>query len=330
LARPPDLWQTNRQTSHRTAPHHIEPHRTASNRPASHRIALATEGRDRRPPPMRRFMHRIAPIAMLTLILVGCSGKDDDPFADPYAGRSAASIYAEAEGLLQEGDNIDAGEMMEELERVHPYSEWAKRAMVMSAYAYYQGTDFGRSRIAAQRFIDFFPSDADAPYAQYLIALSWYDQIVDVARDQGATRKALQELQKVVQRYPGSDYAREAQLKIDLANDQLAGKEMMIGRYYLGQARYVAAINRFKTVLTLYQTTSHTPEALHRLTEAYLSLGIVDEARTAAAVLGHNFPGSQWYQAGYARMQGEGLAPWENEESWISQAFRRVTTGSTL
>ncbi|MFT6773739.1 MAG: outer membrane protein assembly factor BamD [Paracoccaceae bacterium] len=279
---------------------------------------------------MRRFMHRLAPIAMLTLTLAACSGKDDDPFADPYAGRSAASIYAEAEDLLQQGDAVQSGEMLEELERVHPYSEWAKRAMIMSAFAYYQATEFERSRLAAQRFIDFFPSDADAPYAQYLIALSWYDQIVDVARDQGSARRALEELQKVVQRYPASEYAREAQLKIDLANDQLAGKEMMIGRYYLGQGRYIAAINRFKTVLTLYQTTSHAPESLHRLVEAYLSLGIIEEARTAAAVLGHNFPGSDWYQASYARMQGEGLAPWEDKESWISQVFRRVTTGSTL
>jgi outer membrane protein assembly factor BamD len=275
-------------------------------------------------------MLRLAPIAILTLVLAACSGKEDDPFADPYAGRSAASIYAEAEVLLNDGDAVASGEMLEELERVHPYSEWAKRAMIMSAFAYYQATEFDRARLAAQRYIDFFPSDAEAPYAQYLIALSWYDQIVDVARDQGATRNALEELQKVVQRYPASEYARESSLKIDLASDQLAGKEMMIGRYYLGQGRYIAAINRFKTVLTLYQTTSHAPEALHRLVEAYLSLGITGEARTAGAVLAFNFPGSEWYEASYARLQGEGLAPWEDQESWISRAFRRVTSGTTL
>jgi outer membrane protein assembly factor BamD len=277
-----------------------------------------------------RLMLRLAPIAILTLVLAACSGKEDDPFADPYAGRSAASIYAEAEVLLNDGDAVASGEMLEELERVHPYSEWAKRAMIMSAFAYYQATEFDRARLAAQRYIDFFPSDAEAPYAQYLIALSWYDQIVDVARDQGATRNALEELQKVVQRYPASEYARESSLKIDLASDQLAGKEMMIGRYYLGQGRYIAAINRFKTVLTLYQTTSHAPEALHRLVEAYLSLGITGEARTAGAVLAFNFPGSDWYEASYARLQGEGLAPWEDQESWISRAFRRVTSGTTL
>ncbi|MFT4792372.1 MAG: outer membrane protein assembly factor BamD [Paracoccaceae bacterium] len=277
-----------------------------------------------------RLMLRLAPIAILTLVLAACSGKEDDPFADPYAGRSAASIYAEAEVLLNDGDAVASGEMLEELERVHPYSEWAKRAMIMSAFAYYQATEFDRARLAAQRYIDFFPSDAEAPYAQYLIALSWYDQIVDVARDQGATRNALEELQKVVQRYPASEYARESSLKIDLASDQLAGKEMMIGRYYLGQGRYIAAINRFKTVLTLYQTTSHAPEALHRLVEAYLSLGITGEARTAGAVLAFNFPGSEWYEASYARLQGEGLAPWEDQESWISRAFRRVTSGTTL
>lgn len=276
---------------------------------------------------------RLATAAGLVLTLSACSwfgAKEKDPFADPYAGRSAAEIYAEAETQLEDGDAVAAGETLEELERVHPYSEWAKRAMILSAYAYHKAGEMDRARLAAQRFIDFFPSDQDAPYAQYLIGLTWYDGIVDVARDQGAARKALEELQKVVSRYPDSVYAREAQLKIDLCNDQLAGKEMMIGRYYLGQSKRIAAINRFRTVLTRYQTTSHAPEALHRLVEAYLALGLESEARTAAAVLGHNFPGSEWYEASYAMMQGADLAPFEDEESWISRAFRQITTGSTL
>ncbi len=190
--------------------------------------------------------------------------------------------------------------------------------------------EFDRAITAGERFLNFFPSDPDSPYAQYLIGMSWYDQIVDVKRDQSATRMALQELEEVVRRYPGTDYAREAQLKIDLTRDQLAGQEMMIGRYYLGQGHNIAAINRFKVVLSRYQTTSHTPEALHRLVEAYLRLGITSEAQTAAAVLGYNFPGSEWYEASYAMMQGADLAPFEDRESWISRSFRRVTTGDTL
>ncbi|SET28741.1 outer membrane protein assembly factor BamD [Oceanicella actignis] len=276
-------------------------------------------------------MPRFALIAAAILALSACSsGGDKDPFADPYAGRSAASIYQEAEAQLNDGDPVKAGETFEELERVHPYSEWARRAMIMAAFAYYQGAEFDRAIAAAQRFLDFFPSDPDSPYAQYLIGMSWYDRILDVKRDQRAARMALQELEEVVRRYPDSEYAREAQLKIDLTRDQLAGQEMLVGRYYLGQGNYIAAINRFKVVLTRYQTTSHTPEALHRLVEAYLALGVEDEARTAAAVLGYNFPGSDWYQASYALLQGADIAPFENRESWISRAFRRVVTGSTL
>ncbi|MGR3782974.1 MAG: outer membrane protein assembly factor BamD, partial [Albimonas sp.] len=203
-------------------------------------------------------------------------------------------------------------------------------AMIMAAYGYYQGGEYDSAVTAAQRYIAFFPSDQDAAYAQYLIGMSYYDQIVDVQRDQGSTLRAIQEFEEVVRRYPNSDYAREARLKIDLARDQMAGKEMTIGRYYLGQGNYIAAINRFKTVLALYQTTSHAPEALYRLVEAYLSLGINSEAQTAAAILGYNFPGSEWYQGAYDLMQGADIAPFEDRESWISKLFRRVTTGDTI
>ncbi|MEO1688133.1 MAG: outer membrane protein assembly factor BamD [Pseudomonadota bacterium] len=283
--------------------------------------------------PRARALRALA-AAVAALALAACSNpfssSDDDPLADPFAGRSAAEIYAEGEQRLNDGDEIGAAETFEELERVHPYSEWAKRSMIMAAFAYYQGQDFPQAIAAAERYLDFFPSDPDAAYAQYLVGMSWYDQIVDVERDQGATRQALQELEEVVRRYPASEYARDARLKMDLTRDQLAGKEMLIGRYYLGQGNYIAAINRFKSVLTFYQTTSHAPEALHRLVEAYLSLGIEGEARTAAAVLGYNFPGSDWYQASFAMMQGADVAPFEDRESWISRAFRRVTTGDTI
>ncbi|MGM0583075.1 MAG: outer membrane protein assembly factor BamD [Pseudomonadota bacterium] len=275
-------------------------------------------------------MIRLALAAFALLALTACSSDDDDPYADPYAGRGAAELFAEGEALLNEGQEEDAAKTFEELERVHPYSEWAKRSMIMAAFAYYQGGLFDEAVAAAERYISFFPADPDAAYAQYLVGMSFYDQIMDVERDQAATRRALQELEEVVRRYPESDYAREAQLKIDLARDQLAGKEMLVGRYYLGQGNYVAAINRFKEVLSRYQTTSHAPEALHRLVEAYLSLGIESEARTAAAVLGHNFPGSRWYEASYALMQGADIAPFEDKESWISKVFRRVVTGDTI
>ena len=283
--------------------------------------------------PARTLLRR-AMLGAMACSLAACSwfgGDDDsDPYADPYAKRSAAEIYAEAEAQLEDGKPKAAGATLEELERVHPYSEWAKRAMILSAYSYHRAGEMAKARLAAKRFIDFFPSDPEAPYAQYIIGLTWYDAIVDVARDQSSARRALEELQKVVQRYPNSKYARDAQLKIDLCNDQLAGKEMMIGRYYLGQRKRVAAINRFKTVLTRYQTTSHAPEALHRLVEAYLELGLATEAQTAGAVLGYNFPGSEWYEASYAMLKGADLAPFEDRESWISRAFRQITTGSTL
>jgi outer membrane protein assembly factor BamD len=266
----------------------------------------------------------------LTLALAACSNGGDDPFADPYEERTAASIFAEGEQLLNEGDEEAAAETFEALERVHPASEWAKRAMMMAAFAYYQGGDYDQAVAAAQRYIQWYPADTDAAYAQYLIGMSHYDRIMDVERDQAETRRALQELEKVVRRYPQSEYAREAALKIDLTRDQLAGKEMLVGRYYLGQGNYTASINRFKEVLAQYQTTSHAPEALHRLVEAYLSLGIESEARTAAAVLGHNFPGSKWYEASYALMQGADIAPFEDRESWISKVFRRITTGDTI
>ncbi|MEM1315495.1 MAG: outer membrane protein assembly factor BamD [Pseudomonadota bacterium] len=284
-------------------------------------------------PRRRRGPARLAALAAV-LALAACSNpfSDDapDPNADPFAGQTAAAIYAQGEQRLNDGDEVGAAETFEELERVHPYSEWAKRAMIMAAFSYYQGQEFDRAISAAERYLSFFPSDPDAAYAQYIVGMSHYDQIVDVQRDQGSTRRALQELEEVVRRYPDSEYAREARLKIDLARDQLAGQEMLIGRYYLGQGNYIAAINRFKAVLTFYQTTSQAPEALHRLVEAYLSLGIEGEARTAAAVLGFNFPGSPWYEASFALMQGADIAPFEDEESWISRAFRRVTTGDTI
>jgi outer membrane protein assembly factor BamD len=246
----------------------------------------------------------------------------------PIETRSAQQIYLDAEALLADGRPRDAGEMFGEVERLYPYSEWAKRAMLMSAFAYHEGALYAESRAAAERYLEFFPADVDAPYAQFLIALSFYDQIVDIGRDQANTFEALQEMRDIIERYPDSEYAKSAQLKFELALDHLAGKEMEVGRYYLNRGHYTAAINRFRVVVEDYQTTTHTPEALHRLVESYLSLGLGAEAQTAGAILGHNFRGSVWYADSYALLTGRGLRPEDTGgDSWLNRTYRQVVQG---
>ncbi len=252
------------------------------------------------------------------------------PREAPIEERSPQAIYLDAEALLEEGRARDAGAMFAEVERLYPYSEWAKRSMLMSAFAYHEAGLYAESRAAAERYLEFFPADIDAPYAQFLIALSYYDQIVDIGRDQSNTFEALQEMRDIIERYPDSQYAKSAQLKFELALDHLAGKEMEIGRYYLARGHYTAAINRFRVVVEDYQTTTHTPEALHRLVEAYLSLGLEAEAQTAAAILGHNFQGSTWYRDSYALLTGRGLAPESTGDSWLSGLYRQVVQGKWL
>ena len=246
---------------------------------------------------------------------------------EPIETRSAQQIYLDAEALLADGQPRDAGEMFSEVERLYPYSEWAKRSMLMSAFADHEGAQYAESRSAAERYLEFFPADVDAPYAQFLIALSYYDQITDIGRDQANTFEALQEMRDIIERYPDSEYAKSAQLKFELALDHLAGKEMEVGRYYLARGHYTAAINRFRVVVEDYQTTTHTPEALHRLVEAYLSLGLTQEAQTAAAILGHNFQGSTWYADSYALLTGRGLEPDNAGDSWLNQTYRQVVKG---
>ena len=246
---------------------------------------------------------------------------------EPIETRSAQQIYLDAEALLADGQPRDAGEMFSEVERLYPYSEWAKRSMLMSAFAYHEGAQYAESRSAAERYLEFFPADVDAPYAQFLIALSYYDQITDIGRDQANTFEALQEMRDIIERYPDSEYAKSAQLKFELALDHLAGKEMEVGRYYLARGNYAAAVNRFRAVVEQYQTTTHTPEALHRLVEAYLSLGLTQEAQTAAAILGHNFQGSTWYADSYALLTGRGLEPDNAGDSWLNQTYRQVVKG---
>ena len=255
-------------------------------------------------------------------LLSGCA--DDQQMAAQYIERPIEQIYEAGWIMINRQNWLEAGRQFDEVERQHPYSVWARRAILMSAYCYYQGNRYDEAIDAATRFIQLHPGNKDVPYAYYLKAISLYEQIGDVERDQGKTEDALTALQDLVQRFPDTEYARDARLKVDLTRDHLAGREMTIGRFYLRQGEYVAAINRFHSVIDKYQTTTHAPEALERLTEAYLALGVVKEAQTSAAVLGYNYPGSRWYMDAYALLTENNIAPSENEESWISKAFRTV------
>ena len=236
-------------------------------------------------------------------------------------------LYNAGLEALKKREYKTAAKKFAEVERQHPYSKWATKAILMQAYAQYQRNAYDEAIAAAKRFLTLHPGHKDAPYAHYLIALSDYERIGDVRRDPTEARKALEELEEIARRYPGTPYAEDALAKAKLARDHLAGKEMEVGRYYLKRGNYLAAINRFKTVIQDYQTTAHTPEALYRLVEAYLALGVRGEAQTAAAVLGHNFPNSQWYRDAYALLNKEGLSPKENTGSWISRAFRKIIPG---
>ncbi|GGO51698.1 Beta-barrel assembly machine subunit BamD [Roseovarius pacificus] len=247
-----------------------------------------------------------------------------------FENYSAQQIFERAEYDLARRNPGMAADVFGEVERLYPYSEWAKRALIMQAYSYHQDKDYENSRSAAQRFIDFYPTDEDAAYAQYLLALSYYDQIDEVGRDQGLTFQALQSLRQVIEHYPDSEYARSAILKFDLAFDHLASKEMEIGRYYLRRDNFTAAINRFRVVVEDFQTTTHTPEALHRLVESYLSLGLTNEARTAGAILGHNFRGTKWYEDSYKLLTGQGLTLEAAGDSWLRQIYRQMIQGRWL
>ncbi|WP_138379393.1 outer membrane protein assembly factor BamD [Luteithermobacter gelatinilyticus] len=240
--------------------------------------------------------------AVLVLLLAGCSGRDTLQYKD----RTVEEIYDWAMGYMEKGQYRYAAVAFDEVERQHPYSSWARRAQLMSAYAYYMANKYEEAILAAERFISLHPGNKDVAYAYYLVGISYYEQIADVRRDQKTTEQALAALAEVVRRFPQSEYARDARLKIDLAQDHLAGKEMEVGRFYQKTGEFMAAINRYKTVVEKYQTTSHVPEALHRMVEVYLSLGIIPEAQKAAAVLGYNYPKSKWYARSYDLMQQYG------------------------
>jgi outer membrane protein assembly factor BamD len=233
----------------------------------------------------------------------------------------AGTLYNQGLSYLNTGKLKEAVDAFNEVDRQHPYSEWARKALIMSAYASYRRGRYNDTVETAGRYLSLYPGSEDAPYADYLIATSYFSQIPDVTRDQDTTRKAMTALTDILTHYPNSEYADDARQKLLIAEDQLAGKEMQVGRYYLEQRNYLAAIGRFQYVVTEYQHTRHVEEALERLTEAYLSLGIPSEAQTAAAVLGHNFPNSPWYADAYKLLMTGGLSPNENKGSWISKLF---------
>lgn len=254
---------------------------------------------------MRSTVVRMALVASAALALTACGGNKRDEIA--YVERPVETIYNDALRSLDRRNWDLAAAQFDEVQRQHPYSAWAQRAMLMSAYAHYRSRSYDKAVSAAQDYISLHPGGDGAPYAYYLIGICQFDQIIDVGRDQARSDLALASLNEVIARYPGSDYARDAELKNDMVKDQLAGKEMEIGRYYLNRGEHLAAINRFKKVVTDYQQTTHTPEALHRLVESYVSIGLMGQAQQSAAVLGHNYPGSDWYADSYALMQGQGV-----------------------
>ena len=279
---------------------------------------------------VRKFRAQWVGALAIAIAVTGCGGlrgKLDRGEID-FEDFTAEQIFERAEYDLARNDPDLAAQHFAEVERLYPYSEWAKRAVIMQAFAYHQDKDYENSRSAAQRFIDFYPTDEDAAYAQYLLALSYYDQIDEVGRDQGLTFQALQSLREVIERYPDSEFASSAVLKFDLAFDHLAAKEMEIGRYYLRRDHFGAAINRFRVVVEDFQTTTHTAEALHRLVEAYLSLGLTNEAQTAGAILGHNFRSTEWYEDSYKLLTGRGLELEAAGDSWLKQIYRQTVSGT--
>ena len=249
----------------------------------------------------------LALLAVVALPVAGCARNQAAKGDTPYIARDVGTLYSTARRRLDQSRYKEAAILFDEVERQHPYSIWARRAQLMSAFSYYLAKDYTASIQSAQRFISVHPGNRDAAYAYYLVALGYYEQITDVTRDQKITRQALDALGELMRRYPNTRYASDARLKIDLVNDHLAGKEMEVGRFYEARGQWLAANMRFKRVIEQYQTTTHAPEALMRLTETYLNLGVPVEAQKAAAVLGRNYPGSDWYAHAYKLMKDHPL-----------------------
>lgn len=271
---------------------------------------------------------RFSLLSLALLTLCGCSSLENfNPFSGEHYEMKvepillASRIYDQGLAKLAIADNNGAAKKFADLGKQYPGSDWARKGLLMTAYAQFQGADYDDAAGSAMRYVKDYPKSADAPYALYLQAESHYAQILDISRDQDHAVQAFQLYTQLLNTYPNSEYAKDSKIKVQMTADQLAGKEMSIGRFYLHQHNFIAAINRFHVVLGSYQTTRHTEEALYRLVEAYLGLGLVDEAETAAAVLGHNFPSSEWYQDAYALLKTGGHSPQMHEGSWIPSLF---------
>ena len=277
----------------------------------------------------RRRLGTLVMIGVLTASLTACSGRVRDN--ESLEAFSAEEIFQRGEYVLENNRRADpALRYFREIERLYPYTDWARRAIVMQAYALHREGRYDEARTTAQRFLDQYPGDPDAAWAAYIVALTYYDQIEDVGRDQGLTFQALRQLRYVIEQYPDTEYARSAVLKFDLAFDRLAAKEMEIGRYYLARGNYAAAINRFRAVVEDYQTTTQTPEALLRLVESYLALGLRNEAQTAGAILGYNFQSSPFYEDSYRLLTNEGLSTDAAGENWLREIYRRTVRGDWI
>ena len=259
---------------------------------------------------LRNSWSRPTLVAIVCVVAAtGCAGNGKKKSRLAYEERPVELLYSAGADRLDRRRWSQAVDYFQEVERQHPYSEWARRSILMQAFAHYESNNYEEAVADANRFIQLYPGNPSAPYAYYLKAVCYFEQITDVGRDQGATGQALNALEEVVQRFPNTEYATDSRLKVDMVKDQLAGKEMTVGRYYLRQGDTLAAIGRFRSVVDRYQTTSHTPEALYRLVESYLTLGLVEEAKRNGAVLGYNFPGDPWYSTAYKLLTAKGFRP---------------------
>ncbi len=277
-------------------------------------------------------------LLLLALPLTGCDTLSDfDPLSpldnitifnkreEIVPDTAAEVLYNDGLARMNRKNYAAAVKKFNELDKQHPYSQWSKKSVLLTTYASYESGDWAEAINSGKRYLQLYPASSDAPYAQYLVGMSYFNQMPDVERDQEQTQKALEAFEELVRKWPNSEYVPDAKQRIEATRDQVAGKEMDIGRHYLERRNYTGALNRFRTVLTKYQTTRHSEEALARISEAYFALGIVAEAQTAAAVLGHNFPGSPWYKDTYSLLKTGGLEPREETDSWISKAFKNMT-----
>ena len=275
-----------------------------------------------------RMVFVMLPVLASPLLISACASDKDIDLATYVEQTDPADVlYNQGLANMNAGRLKEASKKFDAIDRQHPYSEYGRKALVMGAFADYRQGKYEEAINAGKRYVQLYPTDPDAAYAQYIVGLSYFRQIRDVTQDQKESRRAIEAMEEVVQRWPDSEYVEDAKTKIRFARDQLAGKEMQVGRYYLERREYIAAIKRFRFVVENYSNTRHVEEALARLTEAYYAMGLTSEAQTAAAVLGHNYPDSEWYKDSYALLQSGGLAPRENAGSWLSKAGALIMGG---